>query len=52
MTSAIYTIMDDDSGKYATGPKIQGKPVEWREETGGEEQNVRCMHQFEHGQSS
>ena len=52
MTSAIYTIMDDDSGKYATGPPIQGKSVEWQEETGAEAQNVRCMRQFEHGQSS
>ena len=51
MSSATYTIMDDDTGKYATG-LLQGKSVEWMEETGAENQYVRCKHQFEHGQSS
>ena len=52
MTSAIYTIMDDNTGKYATGPQVQGKSVEWKEENGAETQDVRCMRQFEHEQSS
>jgi hypothetical protein len=59
MTSATYTIrvMDSDDtgkikGKYATGSQIQGKSVEWLDETGADSQNVRYMRQFEHGQSS
>ena len=52
MTSEIYTIMDDSTGKYATGSQIQGKSVEWKEENGTEAQDVRCMRQSDHGQRS